>query len=213
MRCTEYGTKMRKTQTSVWVCLIFMMLKGCITVADGILSEKDKVFIERLKTELENYLIDSGEDVDKLKGIDLRLFGKLAKAMCSQKRAKKGRNQVARYCLIDGLSYAEIAKKLNKRESLVIGNIRRFLRDVYSQYTYFYRRGDIGFYFYIDVPIRLRRILVLNGCKTLNDLSSLSLNEVGSWAGVGTKSIELIDGYREEAQSILKEMGYKPKEV
>lgn len=204
---------MRKTQTSVWVCLIFMMLKGCITVADGNLSEKDRVFNERLKTELENYLIDSGEDVDKLKGIDLRLFGKLAKAMCSQKRAKKGRNQVARYCLIDGLSYAEIAKKLNKRESLVIGNIRRFLRDVYSQYIYFYLRGDIGFYFYIDAPFRLRRILVLNGCKTLNDLSSLSLNEVGSWAGVGTKSIELIDGYIEEAKSILKEMGYKSKEV
>ena len=189
------------------------MLKGCITVADGNLSEKDRVFNERLKTELENYLIDSGEDVDKLKGIDLRLFGKLAKAMCSQKRAKKGRNQVARYCLIDGLSYADIAKELNKKESMVIGNIRRFLRDVYSQYIYFYLRGDIGFYFYIDAPFRLRRILVLNGCKTLNDLSSLSLNEVGSWAGVGTKSIELIDGYIEEAKSILKEMGYKSKEV
>ena len=203
-------------QTSLsdeWVCLNFIMLKGCITVTDGILFEKDKVFIERLKTELKNYLIDSGEDVDKLKGIDLRLFGKLAKAMCSRKRAKKGRNQVAKYCLNDGLSYAEIAKKLNKRESLVISNIRRFLRDVYSQYTYFYRRGDIGFYFYIDVPIRLRRILVLNGCNTLNDLASLSLNEAGSWAGVGTKSIELIDGYIEEAQLILKEMGYKPKEV
>lgn len=213
VRCTEYGTKMRKTQTSVWVCLIFMMLKGCITMADGILSEKDKVFIERLKTELENYLIDSGEDVDKLKGIDLRLFGKLAKAMCSQKRAKKGRNQVAKYCLYDGLSYAEIAKKLNKRESLVISNIRRFLRDVYSQYTYFYLRGDIGFYFYIDVPFRLRRILVLNGYNTLNDLASLSLSEVGGWSGVGIKSIELIDGYIEEAKSILKEMGYKSKEV
>ena len=190
-----------------------MMLKGCITVTDGILSEKDKVFNERLKTELRNYLIDSGEDVDKLKGIDIRLFGKLAKAMCSRKRAKKGRNQVAKYCLNDGLSYAEIAKKLNKRESLVISNIRRFLRDVYSQYTYFYRRGDIGFYFYIDVPIRLRRILVLNECETLNDLANLSLNKAGSWAGVGTKSIELIDGYIEEAKSILKEIGYKPKEV
>ena len=41
----------------------------------------------------------------------------------------------------------------------------------------------------------------------------MSLNEVGSWAGVGTKSIELIDGYIEEAQSILKEMRYKRKEV
>lgn len=214
VRCTEYGTQMHQTSLSdEWVCLNFIMLKGCITVTDGILFEKDKVFIERLKTELKNYLIDSGEDVDKLKGIDLRLFGKLAKAMCSRKRAKKGRNQVAKYCLNDGLSYAEIAKKLNKRESLVISNIRRFLRDVYSQYTYFYRRGDIGFYFYIDVPIRLRRILVLNGCNTLNDLASLSLNEAGSWAGVGTKSIELIDGYIEEAQLILKEMGYKPKEV
>lgn len=214
VRCTEYGTQMHQASLSnEWVCLNFIMLKGCITVTDGILFEKDKVFIERLKTELKNYLIDSGEDVDKLKGIDLRLFGKLAKAMCSRKRAKKGRNQVAKYCLNDGLSYAEIAKKLNKRESLVISNIRRFLRDVYSQYTYFYRRGDIGFYFYIDVPIRLRRILVLNGCNTLNDLASLSLNEAGSWAGVGTKSIELIDGYIEEAQLILKEMGYKPKEV
>lgn len=211
MRCTEYGTKMRKTQTSVWVCLIFMMLKGCIIVADGILSEKDRVFNERLKTELRNYLIDSGEDVDKLMGIDLRLFGKLAKAMCSQRRAKKGRNQVAKYCLYEGLSYAEIAKKLNKRESLVIGNIRRFLRDVYSQYTYFYLRDDIGFYFYIDVPNKLRGILEDNGCKTLNDLASLRISEAGSWSGVGIKSIELIDGYIEEAKSILKEMGYKPK--
>ena len=204
---------MQQTQKPrMWVCLIFMM-KGCTTVADGNLSEKDRVFNERLKTELKNYLIDSGDDVNKLKGIDLRLFGGLAKALCSRTRAKKGRNQVARYCLIDGLSYVDIAKELNKKESMVIGNIRRFLRDVYSQYIYFYLRDDIGFYFYIDVPFRLRRILVLNGCKTLNDLSSLSLNEVGSWAGVGTKSIELIDGYIEEAQSILKEMGYKPKEV
>lgn len=190
-----------------------MVLKGCITVTDDILFEKDKVFIERLKTELKNYLIDSGEDVDKLKGIDLRLFGKLAKAMCSRKRAKKGRNQVAKYCLNDGLSYAEIAKKLNKRESLVIGNIRRFLRDVYSQYTYFYLRDDIGFYFYIDVPNKLRSILEANGCKTLSDLASLSLGEAGSWAGIGIRSIESIDGYIEEAQSILKEMRYKRKEV
>lgn len=190
-----------------------MTVKGCITVTDGILSEKDRVFNERLKTELENYLIDSGEGVDKLMGVDLRLFGKLAKAMCSRTRAKKGRNQVAKYCLYDGLSYAKIAKKLNKRESLVIGNIRRFLRDVYFQYTYFYRRGDIGFYFYIDVPNKLRSILEANGCKTLSDLASLSLSEVGNWSGVGIKSIELIDGYIEEAKSILKEMGYKPKEV
>lgn len=182
-------------------------------MTDSILSEKDRVFNERLKTEIRNYLIDSGEDVDKLMGIDLRLFSGLAKAMCSKKRAKKGRNQVAKYCLDDGLSYAEISKKLNKRESLVIGNIRRFLRDVYSQYTYFYLRGDIGFYFYIDVPPRLRRVLVLNGCNTLNDLASLSLNEAGSWSGVGIRSIELIDRYIEEAKSILKEIGYKPKEV
>lgn len=182
-------------------------------MADGNLSEKDWMFNERLKTELKNYLIDSGDDVNKLMGIDLRLFGELAKALCSRTRAKKGRNQVARYCLIDGMSYADIAKELNKKESMVIGNIRRFLRDVYSQYIYFYLRDDIGFYFYIDVPSRLRRILVLNGCETLNDLASLSLNEAGSWAGVGTKSIELINGYIVEAQSILKEMRYKRKEA
>ena len=198
---------MRQTQKPrMWVCLIFMLLKGCITVADDVLSERNRVFNERLKTELKNYLIDSGEGVDKLMGIDLRLFGGLAKALCSRTRAKKGRNQVARYCLIDGLSYADIAKELNKKESMVIGNIRRFLRDVYSQYIYFYLRNDIGFNFYIDVPSRLRRILVVNECETLNDLASLSLNEAGSWAGVGTKSIELIDGYIKEAQSILKEM-------
>lgn len=214
--CEMYGvwySDALSPTASEWVCLIFMTVKGCITVTDGILSEKDRVFNERLKTELENYLIDSGEGVDKLMGVDLRLFGKLAKAMCSRTRAKKGRNQVAKYCLYDGLSYAKIAKKLNKRESLVIGNIRRFLRDVYFQYTYFYRRGDIGFYFYIDVPNKLRSILEANGCKTLSDLASLSLSVVGSWSGVGIKSIELIDGYIEEAKSILKEMGYKPKEV
>ena len=182
-------------------------------MADGIVSERDGVFNERLKTELKNYLIESGEGVDKLMGIDLRLFGKLAKAMCSRTRAKKGRNKVAKYCLNDGLSYAEIAKKLNKRESMVIGNIRRFLRDVYSQYTYFYLRDDIGFYFYIDVPNKLRSILEANGCKTLSDIANLSLSEAGSWAGVGIRSIELIDGYIEEAQSILKEMGHKHKEV